>query len=94
MILILKLGLSTLATRTYRFRIVPVECPRGFRMVTSSQRAYQHHPQGAISEKNTYSCGPSSSYPAIKSATPNGLDMMLSSPSAPSPNLRARSQMA
>lgn len=44
--------------------------------------------------KDSYSCGPSSSIPAINSATPKGLLMMDSSPSAPSPNLSAKSQMA
>ena len=44
--------------------------------------------------RETYSCGPSSSTPATNNATPNGRLITLSWPSAPSPNLSARSQIA
>ena len=44
--------------------------------------------------QKTYNCGPSSSIPAINNATPNGLLITLSSPSAPSPNFSAKSHTA
>lgn len=41
---------------------------------------------------NIYNWGPFSSTPAISKATPNGLDIVGSDPSTPSPNFNAKSQ--
>jgi hypothetical protein len=106
----LELGLGAFGAGADRFRVVAVEGARGFGVVAVglgevdlSSGAFSWSGRqgwgggvlrGVGAWEVTYSCGPSSSQPAINSATPNGRDMMLSSPSAPSPNLKARSQMA
>lgn len=74
------------------FRVVAVVGARGFGVVATPTALVVHASKygGHIA----YRLGPSSSNPAINSATPKGLLIILSSPSAPSPNLKAKSQIA
>lgn len=96
----LELGLGAFGAGADGFGVVAVECPRGFGVVSIGNVVSVAPFSAGLGDvggsecRTAYNCGPSSSQPAIKSATPNGRDMVLSSPSAPSPNLNARSQMA
>jgi len=99
-VLSLQFGLRAFGAGTDGFCVVAVECPGGFGVVYVGLLVALR-PEGEVGvvvsvnvDVTSYNCGPSSSHPAIKSATPNGRDMTLSSPSAPSPNLNARSQIA
>ena len=102
---VLEFGLRALGSGADGFGVVAVECARGLGVVAVVTISFfpvdsTVGVEVCLSRRGkccvcvTYRLGPSSSYPAIKSATPNGLDMMLSSPSAPSPNLSARSHIA
>ena len=102
---VLEFGLRALGSGADGFGVIAVECARRFGVVAAITISFfpvdsTVGVEVCLSRRGkccvcvTYRLGPSSSYPAIKSATPNGLDMMLSSPSAPSPNLSARSHIA
>ena len=101
---VLEFGLRALGSGADGFGVIAVECARGLGVVAVVTISFfpvdsTVGVEVCLSRRGkccvcvTYRLGPSSSYPAIKSATPNGLDMMLSSPSAPSPNLNARSHI-
>jgi hypothetical protein len=90
----LELGLRAFGAGADGFGVVAVEGAGGFGVVSDGLLAGVGWREGDKDGGSAYNCGPSSSQPAIRRATPNGLDMILSSPSAPSPNLNARSQIA
>lgn len=103
---VLEFGLRALGSGANGFGVVAVKCARRLGVVaaitisfflaksTVTEEVWPFGRGNVTCVCVTYRLGPSSSYPAIKSATPNGLDMMLSSPSAPSPNLSAKSHIA
>ena len=98
----LEFRLGAFATGSDGFRVVAVEGTGRFGVVsTNSSLVKPNSPYPSLGplyisfeRRGGYSCGPSSSYPAISKATPKGLLITLSSPSAPSPNLSAKSQIA